>query len=647
MKTSKRKSKIENNTFLGLLMLIAVNVLFCSTAILVSRFIKIYPKYFVLGIAILLALVLLINLVFVVGYVKKIAVFRKIMLGLSAFLVLITGVATYYLYRTNSLIDQMIDLDGQENVEYVLLSVDPSNSLEDAFEASVGYIQGSDNYESFLIEQMEPLNLNVDLVLYSGLSDMISAIADGNLNYIVLPRNYRKLTESLDQDNNPLKNAVVLANFNTQQDEDLSNIDVSKEPFTILLMGVNEGLSDSNIVASYNPATQRVTMTSIPRDSFVPIACQAGRRDKMNHARAISRQCFIDTVENYIDTNIDFYFEADFYAVVKIVDALGGLEITSPVAFAGTLLSEDGTTPEAIHVPKGTNMLNGKQVLTFARERYHMPNGDFDRQMNQQYVIKQIVSKVISTRNPNKIIEVLNAAKNNISTNLSLDSITALMGHAFEVIGTSPLGFMDAFRIESTQILGEGSILNSGMWVMWPYINDITNTTALIELNLNPNTSFKEIKQFTFAYQNPYKYTRDSNYFKLNHGNLWIGDYVDPLPETEEPTEEPEENGDVTLVVVPDFSVMTNDEALAWGNENSVTITFGYHETSQPDFVEGQFWYQSAEAGAEIYPGGSIHIVRVKLIDGSLTPEETQPGTEDNQSNSNNGDTESNNSGDE
>lgn len=628
MKRNSQK-RFYNNTVLGIVLLVGVNALFMSTTILVSRFIKIYPQYFIIGLAIFTTVVLLVNVCFIIGYISNKQLVRKLMIGLSVFFILFGGVATYYLYRTNSLIDQMIDLDGKENVEYVLLSVDGNGTLEDANQSTIAYISGTDTFESFLKESLEEYNLKSTLTAYNGLSDVIKEIAEDNVKYVVLPKNYRKLMESLDAEANPFTHAEAIATFKTHVDEDVTDIDVSSDSFTILLTGNNEGLSDSIILASYNPQTQRVTMTSIPRDSYVPIACQGGRRDKVNHSRAISRQCFQDSIENYIGVNVDFYFEADFYAVVKVVDALGGLDITSPIDFWGTLYSEDGTTSEPIHVPKGTNHLDGKQVLTFARERYRLPGGDYDRQMNQQYVIKEIVSKLIATRNPNRLIEVLEGAKNNISTNLSLDAITALMGHAIEVVSSSPLQPMEAFRIESTQILGDGDFTQSGMWIMRPYANYVKNAKTLIETNLKTTSERRDIKQFTFSYRKPYIYVTDSNFFVDGNGGIWVGSnpsddapYIEEPPTQIEPDDNQVETPTPSKIVVPDFSTITNSEASVWGTKNNINVTFGVYETSQAGLVDGQFWYQTVNAGTEVNSGTTIHIVRVKIV----TPQDAGDG---------------------
>ena len=141
-----------------------------------------------------------------------------------------------------------------------------------------------------------------------------------------------------------------------------------------------------------------VTMTNIARDSYVPISCYRNNQsDKINHARAVSRSCLIETVEDLMDTDIDFFVEVNFKGVVDIVDALGGLWLSSPVEFIGQSSSYDRGTYN-VWVGEGYQLMDGEQVLAFARERHSMPDGDFTRQDNQKYIITELISSLLEQK---------------------------------------------------------------------------------------------------------------------------------------------------------------------------------------------------------------------------------------------------------
>lgn len=612
---TNQKRKLSNSTLAGIVLIILVNAIFIGVANLVSRYIKIYPKYFIMGIGSALALVLLINIAFIVGYILKKGAFRKILIFLSCLFLLVGGAAMYYLYKTNSIIDQIIDTNGKENVSYVLLSLNPNDALDDLHQQKIGYVTTDDNFETFLNDSLKTYNLNQSYKAYHSVSEMVYDAIAGGVKYVVLPKDYEKMNQSLNIESNPFDKAKALLTLNKDVEDDVTRVDVTKDPFTVLMMGNNDGLSDSIILASYNPKNQRVTMTSIPRDSYVPIACQGGRRDKVNHSRAISRKCFIDSIENYVGVNVDFYFETDFYAIIKIVDALGGLEITSPVSFYGTYTLENSKEERDVYIDKGTHLLTGEQVLTFARERHHMPSGDYDRQMNQQYVIKEIVNKILATRNPNTLIDVLDGAKSNISTNLSMDAISSLIGHAFQAINTSPLSAMDAFRIESTQIIGGSDFTPGGMWIMWPYVNDVKNANTLTMNNLNTSLTLNNVTDFAFSYRRPYSYVHDRNIFLRQTEEMWKSgtiQFSNKKPQTSTTQNTTNTTTTTTKVSVPSFAQMTNDQILDWAKQNDVTIRFKDYVTKDAKFTNGQFWFQNPEKGSLIDRKSTIEVHRVK-----------------------------------
>lgn len=104
---------------------------------------------------------------------------------------------------------------------------------------------------------------------------------------------------------------------------------MTTEPFTVLIIGVDDDRSDALMLATVNPSSMTVLLTSIPRDSYVPIACYTNQKsDKINNSRVRGRQCTMDTVKQLLDVDIDFYFESNFHGIIEIVDALGGVTLT-------------------------------------------------------------------------------------------------------------------------------------------------------------------------------------------------------------------------------------------------------------------------------------------------------------------------------
>ena len=74
---------------------------------------------------------------------------------------------------------------------------------------------------------------------------------------------------------------------------------------------------------SVNPVSMKVTMVSIPRDSYVPISCYNGGKSKINSAHASSEACLVQTVQNLTGITIDYTIEFNFASVIQVVDAVG------------------------------------------------------------------------------------------------------------------------------------------------------------------------------------------------------------------------------------------------------------------------------------------------------------------------------------
>ena len=186
------------------------------------------------------------------------------------------------------------------------------------------------------------------------------------------------------------------------------------EPFTMLLLGVDSptediskasGLGDSIMLVTFNPKTLTATMFSIPRDTFVPITCYRNAKSKITHAAAGGDSCMISTVENFTGIDVDYYAKINFKGLVKIVDALGGIEVDVPYSFCEQNSNRSFAAGDIQYVNAGHQTLNGEQALALSRNRKEVPEcgkqwnkgtrNDFVRGQNQQLVIKVIATILI------------------------------------------------------------------------------------------------------------------------------------------------------------------------------------------------------------------------------------------------------------
>lgn len=194
-----------------------------------------------------------------------------------------------------------------------------------------------------------------------------------------------------------------------------------KEPFTVLLLGVDEregdvGRSDTMLFLSINGKDNTAKMLSIPRDTRVEIVGK-GSKDKINHAYAFGGvKMAVETVENFLDMPVDYYVEMNMEGLQEIVEAVGGVEVQNDFAFSSG----------SDHFAKGRITLSGSEALSYVRMRKEDPNGDFGRQARQRQVMEGILDKGNDPAIILKFTDVIQAVGGNVQTNLSIGDMLAI-----------------------------------------------------------------------------------------------------------------------------------------------------------------------------------------------------------------------------
>ncbi|EGO5166173.1 LCP family glycopolymer transferase [Enterococcus faecalis] len=218
----------------------------------------------------------------------------------------------------------------------------------------------------------------------------------------------------------------------------------NKEPFSVLLLGIDtgddgrveQGRSDTTIVATVNPRDKQTTLVSLARDTYVDIPGQ-GKQDKLNHAYAFGGASLaMDTVENYLNIPINHYVSINMAGLKELVNAVGGIEVNNNLTF-----SQDG-----YDFTIGKISLDGEQALSYSRMRYEDPNGDYGRQERQRKVIEGIVQKGLSLNSVSNYQEILTAVSDNMKTDLSFDDMKKIA-----------LDYRSAFgKVKQDQLQGTG-----------------------------------------------------------------------------------------------------------------------------------------------------------------------------------------------
>lgn len=442
----KRVKPVTRYTYYFLILAYFISFLFFAKSILSLSGIETALRIivlFVFGIYGLLYVVWnLINLL-----TKKYNIFAVTSLLALLFTVLFS-VGAYYI---DFVYDKLGAIKESDKVEYKSLLVMLNDKTLDE-DSVIGRINDKDDVEGYILAE----KLYVEKKLANTIEDygdytlMLKELLNGNIDAAFVPSNYIIIygdEEGLETLSSKTK--VVYEHKETRENKDASIVSDKdfSEPLTFLVMGVDsetDGLNanaafngDTLMLVSFNPNTLKTTMVSIPRDTFVPIACKKDQYNKINSAAAGGTNCVIETVENFLDVDIDYYAKINFKGVVELVDAVGGVDVDveAPDVKKHHALgincngrfceqnSDRHAGNEIIYLDPGFQTLNGEEALAYARCRYLYLGGDLDRIKHQQQVVEALASKLLSFDSISDFQKILTAVSNNMITNMDRSKI--------------------------------------------------------------------------------------------------------------------------------------------------------------------------------------------------------------------------------
>lgn len=182
--------------------------------------------------------------------------------------------------------------------------------------------------------------------------------------------------------------------------------------------------SDSIVIARLDKQAKSVMLLSIPRDTRVPVPGHGNT--KITHANAYGGPALaITAVRNYTGIPIDHYIELNFAGFARVVDALGGVHINVDKTIDDKNGANSGGVSNVTHINEGKQTLNGAQALTYVRVR-HIAGGDYARMKHQQTFLRALATQALAADKLARLPGVINAAADNIETDMKLPAILAL-----------------------------------------------------------------------------------------------------------------------------------------------------------------------------------------------------------------------------
>ena len=256
----------------------------------------------------------------------------------------------------------------------------------------------------------------------------------------------------------------------------------------VLLLGIStdqEGveLTDTIMVASYNPKTQKASLLSIPRDTYTgnyPSKATAYEKINALYGRKSRPDETLEAVNKITGLDIKYYVVIRTEALIELVDAIGGVTFYVP----RDMNYDDPTQDLHIHLKEGEQLIDGEKAEQLLRYRHDNPdkygnmatysdeygNNDTGRMRTQREFIMAAIKQTAKPENIFKIGQILDVAERNVQTNIDFNVAKDYIPYIVE---------FDTANILTGTLPGENTNENSsGTWV---FIYDEEETEKLIQ----------------------------------------------------------------------------------------------------------------------------------------------------------------------
>ena len=399
----------------------------------------------------------------------------------------------YYMSKTEGMLSSMTNVakHSKNTVSVIVKQSSDMKKKADLAGHSVGTLANINTVGSKkILKELNNSGIQMKQKEFGSMTEMLESFYNGDVDSIIINESNRSqildIESYSDFDNNT--RVVYQTSYkveNTDKAKAVSNI--RNTPFNVLISGSDSrggfdenGRSDVIMVATVNPKTGTILLTSIPRDFYVTTACDAadgcqqGALDKITHTGIHGTNTTKRTVEQLLGIEINYTFKVGFDTVTDIVNAVGGIDVNVEPGYAcNNFLNLPGFS-----VHEGVNHLNGEQALAYARERYAYSEGDRQRTKNQQQVLMGIVDKITSPAIVTNYASIMDSMSDTFSTTMSSQEISDLIKYQ---LNSNPKWKMEQYMVNGTGDTLMCAELGDAAYVMVP--DQSTVTTAKNKIN--------------------------------------------------------------------------------------------------------------------------------------------------------------------
>lgn len=390
-------------------------------------------------------------------YFSKNVVSKIVCIVLTLFICVATCMGGYYISKTQNVLSNITNV-AKHAKNTVSVIVKESSSIKNKSQlngVSVGSLRLNEQGSNKVLKELSSEGIVLNQTEYDSMTALLEAFYNGEVDSIIINESSRSQILDMEAYSNFDSNTRVVyqTSYKVKNNDSATSVsDITSKPFNVLISGSDtrggfdeNGRSDVIMVATVNPKTHTILLTSVPRDFYVTTACDAGDGcmqgvlDKITHTGIHGTNTTKRTVEQLLGIEINYTFKVGFDTVTELVDVLGGVDVYVEPGYA--------TTTSEFSVHEGVNHLNAQQALAFARERYSYTEGDRQRTKNQQQVLMGIVKEATKPSVITNYAAIMDTMANTFSTTMSNEEITDLIKYQ---LNNNPTWKMEQYMVDGT-----------------------------------------------------------------------------------------------------------------------------------------------------------------------------------------------------
>lgn len=390
-------------------------------------------------------------------YFSKNVVSKIVCIVLTLFICIASCMGGYYISKTQNVLSSITNV-AKHAKNTVSVIVKESSSIKNKSQlngVSVGSLRLNEQGSKKALKELSSEGIVLNQKEYDSMTTLLEAFYNGEVDSIIINESSRSQILDMEAYSNFDSNTRVVyqTSYKVKNNDSATSVsDITSKPFNVLISGSDtrggfdeNGRSDVIMIATVNPKTHTILLTSVPRDFYVTTACDAGdgcmqgALDKITHTGIHGTNTTKRTVEQLLGIEINYTFKVGFDTVTKLVDTLGGVDVYVEPGYA--------VHNEYINVKEGVNHLYGEEALEYARERYAYTEGDRQRTKNQQQVLMGIVKEATKPSVITNYAAIMDTMANTFSTTMSNAEITDLIKYQ---LNNNPTWKMEQYMVDGT-----------------------------------------------------------------------------------------------------------------------------------------------------------------------------------------------------